>query len=476
MARQIEHAGSTGFSGVARVPASALAGLALATLLPSMSTSSANVALPTLARVFDAPFEEVQWVVLANLLALTTLVVSVGRLGDLYGRRGVLLIGIFIFAAASAISATAPSLWVLIAARAAQGIGAAAMMALPMSLISSTLTKDKVGAALGILGTMSAVGTALGPSLGGFLISAFGWQAIFLVNVPVAALVWVCVAKTIPADTISDERAPFDARGTAMLAFALVTYALGVTVTPQSFSSLNIALLASAAVGAWAFVRMQSVTAFPLVQTSLFKQPVISASFVMSAIITAIVMATLVVGPFYLVGGLHLDASQIGMVMSAGPIVAALSGAPAGRLVDQVGPSPVTIGGIACVTLGAAAIVIMAPMFGIADYIASLVLITSGYAFFQAANNTGVMTSVPQEQRGVVSGLLNLSRNLGLITGTAVMGAIFTQASGSLGTAHADASAVTTGMQITFASAAAASFGALVLAFRIRTLQRGVGL
>ena len=135
-------------------------------------------------QAFAASFQDVQWIVLAYLLAITTLIVSVGRLGDLVGRRRLLLAGIVLFTVASLLCGVAPTLWLLIAARAAQGLGAAIMMALTMALVGETVPKARTGSAMGLLGTMSAIGTALGPSLGGVLIAGFGWRAIFLVNVP----------------------------------------------------------------------------------------------------------------------------------------------------------------------------------------------------------------------------------------------------------------------------------------------------
>ena len=149
----------------------ALASLSLSMLLSSLGTSIANVGLPTLAEAFTASFQAIQWVVLAYLLAITTVIVSVGRLGDMVGRRRLLLAGIVLFTGASWLCGISPSLSMLIAARAAQGLGAAIMMALSMALLGETVPRERTGSAMGLLGTMSAIGTALGPSLGGLLIA-----------------------------------------------------------------------------------------------------------------------------------------------------------------------------------------------------------------------------------------------------------------------------------------------------------------
>src|SRR4030088_2292062 len=169
-------------------------------LLSSLGTSIANVGLPALAQAFNASFQDVQWIVLAYLLAITTLIVSVGRLGDITGRGRRLLAGIFLFTVASVLCGVAPTLWLLIAARAAQGLGAAVMMALAMAFVGETVANEKTGSAMGLLGTMSAIGTALGPSLGGVLIAAPGWRAIFLVNVPLGVLTFVLAYRTPPKD------------------------------------------------------------------------------------------------------------------------------------------------------------------------------------------------------------------------------------------------------------------------------------
>ena len=208
-----------------------LASLSLSTLLPALGTSIANVALPSLTTAFGASFQQVQWVVLAYLLAVTTAIVSAGRLGDLMGGRRTLLAGVLVFTGASALCGLAPSLDFLIAARAGQGVGAAVMMALAMALVSETMSKPRAGTAMGLLGAMSAAGTALGPPLGGALIAVFGWRAIFLVIVPFGFLAAALVYRALPVDrsTPSANGAGLDPVGTILLALTLAAYALAMT-------------------------------------------------------------------------------------------------------------------------------------------------------------------------------------------------------------------------------------------------------
>jgi MFS family permease len=229
----------------------------------------------------------VQWVVLAYLLAITTLVVGVGRLGDMLGRRRLLLAGMALFTAASMLCALAPTLWLLIAARAVQGLGAAVMMALTMALVGETVPKARTGSAMGLLGTVSAIGTALGPSLGGALIAAFGWQAIFLVNGCRSA--WRPVSRrAATCPRIARRRrpnAPLRCRGTLLLALTLAAYALAMT--------WGAAASARSTSPCWRRRRSApgcscapSGTRSPLIRWRCCARPVLGAGLAMSALVS----------------------------------------------------------------------------------------------------------------------------------------------------------------------------------------------
>ncbi|MDP4074381.1 MFS transporter [Acidovorax sp. A1169] len=466
-------------------PRGVLASLSLAMLLSSLGTSIANVGLPTLAQAFGASFQQVQWVVLAYLLAITTVVVSVGRLGDLLGRRRLLLAGIALFTGASLLCGLAPSLWLLIAARAVQGLGAAVMMALAMALVADAVPKARTGSAMGLLGTMSAVGTALGPTLGGALIAGWSWPALFFINLPLGGAALWLAHRCLPADRerAATQRPRFDIAGTVLLAATLAAYALAMTLGRGHWGALNTALLVGAGAGLALFVGVEHRAggraggAAPLVPLALFKGPALGAGFAMGTLVTTVVMATLVVGPFYLSGALGLGAAQVGLAMSCGPLVSALAGVPAGRLVDRLGTQRTTVAGLIAMAAGSAALALLPavwPASGVLGYVAALAVITAGYALFQAANNTAVMaaTALQPQQRGVTSGLLNLSRNLGLVTGASAMGAVFVWGVGGQGTAAAMPGEVLRGMQATFGAAAALVVGAMCIALVARASSR----
>jgi len=390
----------------------AIAALALATLLPSLGTSIANVSLPRLTQVFDAPFAQVRWVVIAYLAATTAAMVIVGHLGDRIGARRLLLAGIALFTIASGLGGFAPSLRCLVSARAVQGIGAATMTVLSLALVGAAVPEPETGRTMGMLGTMSAVGTALGPTLGGLLIAAVDWRAIFFVTIPIGIAAFALAWRYLPADAPSSA-----AKQVAMQAASDRRGALTPAIT-------------------------------------FFRNPSLRAGFAMSALVSTVAMTALVVGPFYLTGAFGLDPAHVGLAMSAGPVVSALTGIPAGRLVDRFGAGRLTVAGLAAMVVGCSVLPLIPSGIGVFGYIAPLTVSTAGYALFQAANNTAVLGGIAREHRGVVSGLLNLSRNLGLIAGASVMGAVFAFGS-QAGAAASSAESVSAGFKLTYGVAAA---------------------
>ncbi|TPM31556.1 MFS transporter [Mesorhizobium sp. B2-3-4] len=456
----------------------ALASLSLATLLSSLGTSIASVGLPSLMQAFDSSFQAVQWVILAYLLAITTLIVGAGRLADMFGRRPLLLGGIALFTLASVVCGMAPTLWLLIAARAVQGLGAALMMALTLAFVAETVSKERTGSAMGLLGAMSAIGTTLGPSLGGLLIAGLGWRAIFLVNVPLGLVTFALAWRALPARSRTTEtgRGRFDVIGTALLALTLGAYALALTLGKGNFGMLNLGLLVAAGMGVIVFAIAQAKAEAPLIRPASLRGPRLGAGLAMSLIVATVMMATLVVAPFYLSRGLGLDATLVGMVLSTGPLVSTLSALLAGRLTDRFGTVRMMAAGLAILAAGTFLLSLALTGLGIASYVVPITVTCFGYALFQTSNNAAVMAGVSANERGVVSGLLNLSRNLGLITGASLMGAIFAVAAG--GPQGPDqgvlsAASAARGMQVTFQTATALGLCALLLALMsLRAVSR----
>ena len=444
-------------SETAKVHASglAIAALAVSMLLSSLAVSVVSVALPALSAALAATLDGAQWIVLAYLLATTIAIVPAGYLGDVFGRKRVLLGGLLIFTAASLACASATELAALVAARAVQGIGAAAMLALTMSLVRSTVAKENVGVSMGLLGTMSAVGTALGPSFGGVLIGGFGWQAAFLALVALGlaglALTW----RFVPEDTAKtrDGRPAFDLTGLLLLGVVLTMFSLAMTAGAHAPASTQWFTFAAIAVGVLVFAVVELRAAVPAVDVRRFRDPAFSASLLMNALVSTVMMTTLVVGPFELTVGLGLDTVKAGLVMSVGPAMAMLTGVPAGRLSDRFGSQAAILAGLALMTAGVLGLAFLPAVLGVPGYVVGLVFLAPGYQMFQAANNSAVMGRAAAAQQGVTSSLLNLSRNLGLIIGASLMGSLFARAGGAAGTAAGDSAVTGSAATLTFATA-----------------------
>ncbi len=382
--------------------------LSLATGLASLGTSIVNIALPDLARAFSEPLPQVQAVTVAYLASLTVCVVVAGRLADRLGAKAMLVLGLVLFALATGLCAAAPSLSVLIAARTFQGAGATFLMTLAMALMRQTTGETQIGRAMGLLGTVSAIGTALGPSLGGLLIPLSGWRAIFWVQLPPAAVALILAVSFLPRDArLVDSRAP---------------------------------------------------SLWSVMDRSL------AGNLLVNVLVAAIMMTTLVVGPFYLSLGLGLTVPEVGAVMAIGPVISIVSGVPSGRLVDAWGSGRMLVIGLALLGVGALMLAIVPGTIGVAGYVLSIIVLTPGYQLFQAANNAAALADVAKDRRGTVSGLLGLSRNIGLIAGASAMGLVFALGVGTTDVTEASALAIASGMRLTFLIAGAGAVAAFVVA------------
>lgn len=454
-----------------------LTGLSLAILLSQLGTNIINVALPTLVKELDIDFGSVQWVVVSYLLVVTALIVGVGRFGDQLGKKRLYLWGLAIFMAASIVCALSTTLPLLIAGRAGQGLGGAILMALSFAFVGEVFPKERTGFAMGVLSTMVSFGIALGPSLGSLALAAFGWRAVFWVNLPFGLLAFLLISRYLPNAVDAPKQAVpatrFDWLGTALLALTLGAYSLAMTISSrQGFGSqLVLQWGMGAGVGLVCFLAVQVRAHAPLLRLAMFGNALLSSSMVMSVLVYAVMMATLVLGPFFLAKALGLDTRVVGLVMSVGPLAAAIMGVPAGAAADRIGARLAMVIGLALFTIGAVVMSWVSVPNGVGTYLVAILFISIGLAFFQTPNNTAVMADARPEQRGLVSGLLALARNLGLITGASLMGALFAHAVGGE-TATATPDMVTDGMRFAFRIAAAMAAAAFLLSLTTLRARR----
>lgn len=445
--------------------------LTLPALLASMAISMPNAALPLFSEQFSASFSLVQWLIQGYLLAITVLVVVVGRLGDLLGHRRLLLLGVLLFSMAALLAALSSSFMSLIIFRVLQGIGAAIMLVISMAALSVYTPPEKTGKAMGLLASMSALGMAGGPVIGGVLAEFWGWPSLFLfmsfAGLLVSGFIFLGIRPTEHGAGAFSWRM-LDGAGFTSLLLCLLCFSLGMTLawdwlyTPLSF-------LFAIVCGGY-FYKVERTVKFPLLDMALLSNPAVMAGVTGNIAVMMIMMTTLLVGPFYLTYALGLSASLLGLVMTAGPTTVFISSFFAGYWIDRFGPERVRQVGQGFMILGCVLLMLTDMDYGIPGYVFPLILTTLGYSFFQTANNTESLLGVPVDQKGVLSGLLGLSRNLGLVIGASFMGAVFVWRSNTQwgGSTQIMATDVEQGLNEVFLCAALLLIGAFSIAQGLR--------
>jgi len=399
----------------------------LSAIMGPVDGSVVNVALPTLSAAFHAGLNTVGWVSMAYLLVLGTLILTYGRLGDMFGFRRVLLAGIGIFTVASAACALAPTIWVLIAFRALQAVGAGMFMAVGPAIITAAFPAYERGRALGINAMSIAAGLALGPALGGFLLTVSTWHAIFLINVPIGIASFIWCHKVVPR-TEHLTRQKFDVAG-AVLGFVALGSLLLVGSYGQEWgwaSHLTTGLFAVVVLGTCAFVWWERRAPQPMLDLSLFHNRVFSAANAAALLNFTAQNAMVFLMPFYLQQVLNYTPSQVGLVMTVTAVATLLVAPVAGALSDRLGTRWLAFSGQVAVTLALLLMTGLGPASRPVGIAWRLGLFGVGLALFQSPNNSAVMGSVPRHRLGVGSGVLATVRNVGMVTGIAVSTAVFT--------------------------------------------------
>jgi EmrB/QacA subfamily drug resistance transporter len=399
----------------------ALCGVSIASFLGCIDFTIVNTVIPDIQADLRANVGQSQWIIAAFLMALCAFMVAAGRMADLHGRRRLLYLGMAAFGLASLGAGGAPGIGWLIAFRLAQGVSCAVLYTASAAIVSHAFPENERGRAIGILFGVNGLGLALGPVAGGFLVGAFGWRSVFLVNAPLIALSFAVCLTAVGESRDTEERGGLDWRGLALLAGAVAALMLGLGQgAAWGWASARTAAAFAGAAGLLAlFIRAERAAAAPLLRIDLFTH----ARFVTAGIATAALAffycAAFFLMPLYLRIIGHCDGGRIGAMLLPATAVMALSSPLAGRLADRFGSRPLLLAGFLCFAASAA----LQGRFSIGTptwfILAAFALMGLGWACILGPSTVAALASVPERLGGVATGAAWTLHNLGGAVGLA---------------------------------------------------------
>jgi EmrB/QacA subfamily drug resistance transporter len=461
-----------------------MAAIVMGIFLATIDGSIVNVALPTLVKRLETDFAMIQWVVLGYLLTVTTLMLGIGRLGDMIGKKKLYVAGFVVFTAGSVLCGLSPTVQWLIGFRVVQAVGAALIMALGMAIITEAFPPSERGKALGISGAAVSVGIVIGPSLGGLIISQLSWRWIFLVNLPVGILGTLMVLRFVRVGpAVGGQR--FDFGGALTLFISLLCLLLGLTLGQQgSFFRVDVAgLLVASLILLGLFITIERRVTQPIIDLRFFRHPLFTINLANAFFAFVAVSGVVILLPFYLENIRHYPIFTVGLMLCIVPVTLGITSPISGILSDRFGTQVIATIGLVIVLgsyLLASTLDENTTTWG---YILRLAPLGLGMGIFQSPNNSAIMGSVPPRALGVASSITNLSRTLGQTVGTAVLGAFWAGrtffhdgAVLSEGATAASSSAQVAGLQETFWVAAGLMVLAILFSFCKRFFRPAPGL
>ena len=418
----------------------AFATLAVGIFASVVDHGSVGVALPTIATYFHTDIPSVQWLVIGYAMTIIALLLPMGRLADIITSKRVYIIGSAVTIAGSIAAATSSDLGVLIVSRIVQGTGAAMTQGTGMAIMISAFPPNERGKAIGLIMTMVGTGAVAGPAMGGFLVDAFGWRAVFFATVPMVSIsIAMCVAVLTSEDNTRPVRGPgrggFDWLGAFLSSSALLALLLGITNAHRTgWTSLPIlGAVAAFVVLLAAFIWWELRIASPMLDLRLFRRRNfflgVTANWLMFIGSSAILFMT----PFYLQNVLGYSPSVAGLCVVPGALCMAALGPISGRLSDRYGWRKFTVTGLILSSTGIAILSQVTADSSLYQVIPGLMLTSSGMGTFYSPNSSSILSAVERESHGVVSALVNLIRNAGNVISVAVATAIVTATMGSMG-------------------------------------------
>ncbi|NJD77229.1 MAG: MFS transporter [Candidatus Methanoperedens sp.] len=398
----------------------------IAIFMATLDGSIVNVALPTLTDYFRTDITTIEWVIMGYLLIITSLLLSFGRLSDILGRKTIFTVGIAIFTAGSGLCAISNTVGQLIFYRVIQGIGASMVMATGVAIISHAFPLKERGKAMGFIGTVVAIGSMTGPVAGGFLIENVGWQSIFYINIPVGIIGIVMASAILHKDKTLGDSA-FDVPGAITLFIGLVALLLALSEGQELgwISGYIIALFGLSILFFIFFTYIENRAKEPIIDLRHFRNKPFAAANISALIVFISMFGVILLLPFFLEEELGYSPQEVGIVLIAVPVVMSVASPVSGWLYDRTKSNILSSIGLGIASLSTLSLGFLSSSSSFLDVASRMAIFGLGMGLFQAPNNSIIMSSLPKEKLGIAAGTLGTMRNMGMVIGVALSGAVF---------------------------------------------------
>jgi len=402
--------------------------VAVGIFMATLDSSIVNISLPSISAYFQAPLNGlVEWIIIAYLITIASVLLTFGRLADMFGRKILWMIGLGVFTLGSALCGAAPSLILLVLFRVLQGFGGALLMANSTAMLTRAFPESERGRVLGLNAVVVSLGVSAGPTLGGVITTYLTWRWIFYVNVPIGIVGLVFTWYVLKEAIRFRGGQKFDPWGAMILSAGIIAIMLGLSFGQDSgwASPFIIGLFVGGLLLLVGFVGVEKRVAAPIVDLTLFRNRLFAAANTSGLLSFFALFAVSFLLPFYLENLRGYPTDVAGLLLTPVPLAVSLVAPVSGWLSDRFGSRVLSSMGLAIAALGLWLLSQLNADSSMFDIIWRLVVTGIGQGLFQSPNNSAVMGTVPRERRGIGSGFLSTVRVVGQSLSVAVAGAIF---------------------------------------------------